>query len=525
MYWKKLPVIVVLFAVLLSHFDPTPSFADPIPTPSPTEAGSPLDQAGVDDAASQTAQDLPYKFFLPFVAVTSCDHKIGPRISVADGRANYAAVKPGDRVCILAGTRNGLTLRNFEGTAGRPITFINFGGQVIIRSTTYYGIRIHNSRFFHLTGNGDRNARYGIIITNASSVGIDIRDKSSDFEIDHIEIADVGGGAAGIGILAKTNAVCSDGSTNEYDFDRDGTIRGDPDDVVNRNNFTQYNSILHDNYVHGVGTEGFYIGSSFYLGKKLQCSSGTETVYAPLLKGVHIYNNVVANTGWDGIQAGSAVEDCSIHHNQVYYSGQAQRLEQEYGIINTRGSVCHIYNNLVKNGGGAGIYVHGNGGNRIYNNLIVDPGQHKPAGGNHYGHGIILATGSNRGNSIYVFNNTIIRPRNFGIAFHNERGTDNRIQNNIVVDPGSYVTHGKDAYIRTEGLTNVTVSHNLTTRDISYVRFADPTSNNYSILSGSPAVDSGVNSCSAVVSRDYVGTARPQGSNFDIGAYELVQPH
>src|SRR5687767_9685313 len=61
-------------------------------------------------------------------AAPACKYVIGLGISTANARTNYAAVKPGDTVCIAAGSRSSLTLQNFQGAAGNPIIFINSGG-------------------------------------------------------------------------------------------------------------------------------------------------------------------------------------------------------------------------------------------------------------------------------------------------------------------------------------------------------------------------------------------------------------
>jgi parallel beta-helix repeat protein len=386
---------------------------------------------------------------------TTCDHIIGRTVSIANGRTNYAGVSPGDTVCIEAGTRNYLTLRNFQGTAEQPITFINFGGQVVVNGTNNtHGILFQNSRFFHLTGSGSGAIPYGIKIIYSQGHGVSIGYKSSDFEVDHVEVT----GVVQIGISSGTKAVCSDGSSNNYDYDGDGTYQGDLDDVVNRSNFVQRNSVFHDNYIHQVGTEGFYIGSSYYSKEKqAACASGSETMYDPVLSGVRIYDNRVEETGWDGLQVGSATEECIIRDNEIYGDSRAVQPDQQSGIMNNPGSVCDIYNNLIKDGGGPGIYIQGNGGNRIYNNIILNPGQN----GDGRGNGISIATGSNEGDSIYVWNNTIINPRDAGILYKNDQGSDNKIQNNIIIAPGSYATSGDGAYINTGGLTNVIVSDNL----------------------------------------------------------------
>lgn len=52
---------------------------------------------------------------------------------------------------------------------------------------------------------------------------------------------------------------------------------------------------------------------------------------------------------------------------------------------------------------------------------------------------------------------------------------------------------------------------------------ADAGANDVSLQSGSPAIDKGVDT-SPVVVRDIAGTSRPQGSGYDIGAYEYLAP-
>ncbi|MFQ5612349.1 MAG: right-handed parallel beta-helix repeat-containing protein [Anaerolineae bacterium] len=391
--------------------------------------------------------------------VSTCDHTIGLTVSKADGRTNYAAVQPGDTVCLAAGSRNGLVLRNFFGSPDNPITFINAGGQVVFNSSASHGILVQNSRFFHLSGSGSEGIHFGLKVTSSTQDGISIGYKSSDFELDHIEIS----GVPGVGIAAKTEGTCSDGSTNDYDYDGDGMIHKDPDDAVNRDTFIQYDTVIHSNYIHDVGTEGFYIGSSLYSrGWERSCDSGPETVYPPLLRRVHLFDNIVTDTGWDAIQVGSATEHCEIYGNRVLRDGQAGLSDQESGIMSNPGSACHIYNNFIKDGGGPGIYLQGNGGNEVYNNVIVNAGQNKPLG-NNSGDGITIFTGSNPGNGVRVFDNIIVSPRNFGIKYYNFAGSDNTIQNNIIVAPGNYGygAYGENAYIHTFGLTNVNVFDNL----------------------------------------------------------------
>jgi parallel beta-helix repeat protein len=521
---KKLGVVTLLITLLFFCFVSDSSLATPTFSPSPAKQ-PPSDQSGAfGDAISRSrtqTDSTSYSIFLPSVThnYIDCDHIIGRTVSVADARSNYSDVKPGSTVCIAAGSRGDLLLRNFQGTAESPITFINFEGQVVIDSDTSHGILIQNSRFFRLTGTGITGLEYGIKIIHSTNAGVQIGYKSSDFEIAHIEVGNVGGA----GFSAKTKATCSDGSTNDYDYDADGNEQGDLDDVVNRDIFTQYNSVFHNNYVHNVGSVAFYIGSSFYMeGREVSCRDGSETVYDPVIEGVSVYDNKVTDTGSDGIQVGSAIKNCNIHHNVILRDSQDNKPSQQSGVMNNPGSVCNIYNNLIQDGGGPGIYVQGHGGNIIFNNVIVNAGQNKPIGSNG-GDGIVVFNGSNPGSSIYILNNTIVTPKNFGVKFVSDKGSDNRIQNNIIVAPGNYDSYGQNAYIQTSGRDNVTVSNNLISQNSDELRFTDPDSNDYSIQSGSPSVDAGIDWYLGIAPLDYVGVPRPQGLSYDIGAYELVQ--
>ena len=165
-----------------------------------------------------------------------CDHIIDRDTTKADARTNFRSVKPGQTVCLMAGTRARLVLENFQGAEKQPVTFVNFGGQVVLWDESKYGIVIRNSRYLRLTGSGDPNYTFGIRISGVDT-GVRAGWKSSDMEFDHLEI----GRITGQGILANTKSYCADGSNNTFDFDNDGRVSYDLDDVVSQSNFTQYN--------------------------------------------------------------------------------------------------------------------------------------------------------------------------------------------------------------------------------------------------------------------------------------------
>jgi hypothetical protein len=455
--------------------------------------------------------------------VAACDHMIGQPVTKADGRTNYSRVKPGDRVCIVAGKRNALTLRNFSGTTTAPITFINSGGQVLFTGSGQAGIRIQNSQFFRLTGTGDSQFEYGMKVDGSYRDGVNVSRKSSNMEIDHIEVTKV----THQGIQASTRASCSDGSNNNYDYDGDGQKVGDLDDVVSQESFTQYNTRIHHNYVHQIGEEAFYIGrnrtvyATYGQGSSSNCPVHPKDPLNPVLDGLLVYSNLVRRTGRDSINIKGAIKDCLVYSNRIYEDSTLLLTGgQDGGIRIGLNSQCDVYNNFIKNGFGKGIVDVGNGG-KIYNNVIINPGRGFPSNPK-LGSGISISLGIANGD-YFVWNNTIVNPSGFGIRFSRKDTLESQIQNNIIADPGAYRSHGERAYIVLRRKTQAKVSHNLAVLDIAEAKFANPALDDYSLLPESPAVDTGRDLNSAGVSVDYLGVPRPQGENYDIGAYERVR--
>ena len=410
-----------------------------------------------------------------------CHFTLGPGVSTVYGQENYGALKAGSVVCIPAGSRGRLVLKNLRGEPGNPITFVNFGGEVEISSSGFAGIRIANSEHIRITGAGvsgrcgaafaASEQQCGFRITAPAGRGIAGASATRYIEIDHVEIY----------------ATAYSAITINTTYEKDG---------VRRANFTQYNTFLHHNYAHNIGKEGFYIGSSHY-------TAGGDD---PVLRGVDIHHNLVADTGWDGIQVGSAVEDCAVHHNRIYRDSLANVELQRSGIMINRGSVCDVYANFVKDGFAAyGIYVQGNGGNRIYNNVVVNRTKNS-------GRGITVATGSNVGRGICVSHNTLVSIEGQGISFRNVAGAGNFIESNLLAD-----VRGEQVYV---GVASAT--HNSSLTSVEEAKFADPPGDDYSLAVGSPAIDAALPVSQCGVVDDYAGTLRPQGAAPDIGAYEFI---
>jgi hypothetical protein len=427
-------------------------------------------------------------------------------INVIDGSGGaYRNVHPGDTIFLKPGNRDKLLIRNFKGTADSPVIFMNYAGIVVISTNDYYGISISNCRYARLTGQGSSSNFYGIQIKKvAAGCGIGVGNMSSDFEIDHVSIEN----CSTEGIFAKTDPDCLLLST--------------------RDKFTQFNTSIHDNYIFNAGNEGMYIGSSQYSGITLACS-GKDTVVLPaVLDGVKIYNNIVKNTGWDAIQLSAAPLHCGIFNNTILNDSQAEIPNQMSGILMGGGSKCDCYNNLISDGKGDGIENHGLGGNRIFNNIIVNAGlTYLPADLTQMKHGIFVSDVSMMpDSSVRIYFNDIIHPKSDGIRFQSVKSKHNLIASNCIINPGNYDVYqqgttsfsGKDAYVMIPNAgSEVQLKNNFFSRTIADAKIS-PT--DFSILPGSPLINQGY-ADNGSLAFDFKYNRRPAGGLYDIGAFEF----
>lgn len=416
-----------------------------------------------------------------------CTYVVPPLKHRIDGAV--LGIKPGDVICLKSGSAyKNILFVNIRGSAAKPITIKNCGGSVNLNATGMtFAMKTQNSQYFRITGSG-ASPFHGIKM-RGSSLGLTLDYLSTRFEVDHLEIYSVNFA----GIMAKTDPSCDD-----------ATIRG---------NFTMRDVLIHDNYVHDTGGEALYIGNSFYQnGASTPC--GVRFPHA--IHGVAIYNNKVVNSGWEGIQLGSATKNASVYSNTVENFGTKNAYNQRNGIQIGEGTGGECYNNLVKNGKGNGILVLGLGDNVVHDNVIVGAEMN----------GIFCDERYTPGPGFKFINNTIINPGDDGIRIYANLVPMNVIYNNIIVNPGSYGSYkhprtGNDSYVyKLNNSVRLQMSNNTFTRDINHLKFVDPTSNNYRLGAGSPAIDKGKNISSFNIQKDFYLTNRLKGTAYDVGACE-----
>ncbi len=446
-------------------------------------------------------------FFIFFITIFSSGNimpqnktfNIDSTVSVING--SELNILPGDTINLLKGHRYFLLLKNINGNKDSVVTIRNYDGKVIIDTNFYYGIKFDYSSFIKLSGAGIDSIKYGIQILKVDGAGISVDNKSSDVEIENIEIANT----SIAGIYAKTEPNCSFTAV--------------------RDSFTMYNIFIHDNYLHDIANEGMYIGSSFFTGETINCNGKDTLIYPHVIEGVKVYNNILKNIGWDGIQVGSAISDCNIYNNYISNDSYAGYSNQMSGILIGSGSKCDCYNNIIMDGKGDGIDVLGVGGEKIYNNLIINPGRnfHPEEPSYKYPkHGIYAADIYTIPDSSYNFyNNTIINPKTCGLKFTNTKSSQNKVYNNIIINPGAYNVYGENSYVMVSDISiDIDISNNYKKRNSKDIMFVDTLKSNYALQAGSPAIDRGINLTSQGITFDIYNYPRPYNSKFDIGAFE-----
>lgn len=446
--------------------DPSPA-PKPQPSPTPKPEPSPSPTPKKEPAPTSSSGDC------------GCDHTITASNPYVNGQS--LGVKPGDVVCIKAGNYPYLNLFNFQGSSSNPITIKNCGGQVRIgNSSTAYGIVMNNNKHIRLTGTGSSD-KYGFRVDGGSKYlasGFAIATKSSDFEIDHLEITKVEAG-----VIAKTNPSC-DASTW-------------------KGNYTMRNVKFHDFYIHDIKGEGFYIGHTS-LKVAVKCNGSTKQVEPHLIENLRVYNNRVENAGWDGIQVAQASKNCEIYNNRVYNYGTAKKSSQQAGILVGGNTTGKVYNNWVQKGSGSGIQVFGTGTITVYNNMIVEVGEDA----------IFCDDRSPSPMTVRFVNNTIINAEDAGIRMYSDESAGNLAKNNIIVS-------GNGKYIaKLNGNVKLSESNNYNTGSISKVEFTNPSEKEYKLTGGSPAVNAGTSTDSYGVTDGYYGVSRPSGGQYDVGASE-----
>ncbi len=337
-----------------------------------------------------------------------------------------AHLRGGDTLCIPAGQRGPLKIRNLSGDPSNRITVKNCNGTAVITGTSTSNpvLGFENSKHFKLTGADAAAGSYGIRVdgaaTSTNANGISLSGGSTNFEVERVEVLNAGFA----GIMAKSEPQCNGAYTRT-------------------SGFVMHDVSIHDTFVHHTRTgEGFYIGSTKYLGQTLRSCSGT-TLYPHNVTGLRVYNNRVEDIAADGIQIGST-DGARVFGNTIRrtglspFDGGGQQNGLQVGVGPTGPGVNEVYGNRIVDSAAHGIIGMPSQHLRVFNNVIVRAGASTKVAADAKVAGVFLDSRGNtpRGVPVDVLHNTIVRPR-LGVAIYDTYNVAPayRIVNNIVAEP------------------------------------------------------------------------------------------
>lgn len=235
----------------------------------------------------------------------------------------------GDTIFISGDRAQPVIFEDFNGKQDSPLVIINQGKQVNIVSANYWSaLEFKNCRYLKVSGKGSPDYKYGFKL-KAQNCGVAFTGLSSDCELENVQISHDGF----FGIMAKED------------------YHGFPPDPVP----VFEKLVIHDCLVENV-TEGMYLGETI--------SPGME------FKHVRIFNNIVNNTGREGIQIANMTEDVEIYNNLILNSGIDQSVSQGNNFQIGDNSKGRIYNNIFLNASESGVIVLGSGEIQINNNYL-----------------------------------------------------------------------------------------------------------------------------------------------------------
>lgn len=375
-------------------------------------------------------------------------------------------VGPGDRVVVKAGNYKGFYLST-SGSAGSPIEFFAEPG-VLINTPT--------------SGAGNQD---GINLELASHIILD------GFSVTGMPRA----GIRSVGTGDDPAAFVTIRNVHAYDNRRWGIFTGFVDDLLIENNETSGSVLEHGIYVSNSGDRPVIRNNETW---------GNHAA------GIHMNGDL--SVGGDGLITGAVVTGNKIYGNAASINGGAF-------------------------GGGSAINMDGVQDSLVANNLLYD---------NHAsGISLFRIDGAEGSSGNLVVNNTIHQASNARWALNIQNAsTNNTALNNIIIT--EHPSRGA-IDISTDSLPGLVSDYNVvtprfTTNDSGSIQtlaqwqaatgqdahsfaatpaqlFENWTAGDYRLRSGSPAIDKGTSTDAPTV--DLVGTPRPSGAGFDIGAYEL----
>ena len=298
---------------------------------------------------------------------------------------------------------------------------------------------------------------------------------------------------------------------------------------------------IESNYTYNTFSSGIGVWNSSYITLKnneieLACNDGgqecitvSNSANCEIMKN-NIHNNGLGTNGGEGIDIKEGSHDINVYQNEVHHLNNRLGIYADAWDLHTYN--INFYQNIVHHCSETGIAVASENGGlienvNIYNNLIyynkydgIELGEWSDIG----------FTGVKPIKNIKIINNTCYKNGSYsngwayGINIDNPDAQNIIIRNNICSENNAQIAFQQ---ISSGGVVdhnlffgNNTASGTLYGTDsiIGNPLFADTNIYDFHLLSNSPAIDNG--SSIDAPNIDFDSTNRPNGSGFDIGAYE-----
>jgi len=443
-------------------------------------------------------------------------------------KKGLSLVSAGDTINIMAGTYyEALVLQN-TGTSSAPITVQNYNGaSVTINSGTlraislgktngainYYtfkGLTLISTYQSSYSGNVNSGYRYSIDFSSGSWWGVGAPLDSAQptsgnngFVLSNCNITGaicfMGHNNTVTGCTINGNGQWSDGIYDSQIVSHHNTITynkmfGFTNRAVWSHSNTSYNTVSY-NTIYNCGSNGNG-GSIDFDGAYLpvtNCVANYNTIYNCTSSG---NIGIQFENGFNGSAIGNNIYNCTNGIIVINYGLSGGHISyKEYRTVNTGVTIA---NNIFSNITSSAIALIQAPGNFIYNNTI-----YKGSGSGRFAIDMTNLGSTEFTSGGNIIQNNIIANSAGGIQALTANGSaPNTIQNNLFYGNAS----------------NGTTGTNVVTGNPSFVgpTLAVP---NLAIQQGSAAIDTG--RTISAVTKDVIGTQRPQGSAYDIGAYEL----
>lgn len=419
-------------------------------------------------------------------------------------------VTAGDTVYIRAGTYNEkVTMNNLQGTSGSWITFMPYNNEKVIVSGqgipgNYDGVFLlkDGCKFIRISGLEIKNASYAGIFLLGGEI--------TDIHIDHCIIHD----CQESGIYAYSgNYGTKYVRRIEFDYNdvHDVHLAHNNQEAISFSGVLGFN--IHHNNLTRYGKEGIDLKSGsrdgFVHHNTIDnTSTGTSTEHLKMCiyvdgmtrtdKNIYIYNNFLTGNSGPGIvlgpeEIGGALEDIWIYNNIIYLTSKS-------GAEQYRGIDCSIHESGYIDHKWTDIYI-------INNSIYSGSDQHI----------VRIVPSTVNMNNLVIANNIIAGTTYYQIYFQNMLPSD--MPGKVTLTNNLYYRYGGTAHNKWESTENPTGGWG-SNSVLADPKFIDLSASNLHLQSNSPAINQG--SSVYTTSSDFDGNSRPQGSGYDIGAYEYL---